>query len=118
MRTTKQERQSNAKRFFNTFRQYSGNTAAIVIDRKCSSNPNISRCQFMCMLPGYSNSQPVIIAESVDGITGCFMEFISSFHKGKQKGYYEDGFNAWLADTFGFRISYADGLVIVLERCR
>lgn len=60
--------------------------------------------------------KPLVIAESVIGITGCFIELLDNIKPGVQKMYYDDGFNDWLEKTYNFRITYKDGLVFMLER--
>ena len=60
---------------------------------------------------------PVIIAESnVLGIEGCFIELLEFVKPCVQETYYEDGFNEWLKETYGFEITYKDGLVFMLEK--
>ena len=96
MRTTKKERKENANKFYNSFIGGNCKNAAIVVKRfDSSSNPNINRCQFWAVVPPLT----LVIAESVIGITGCFIELlenIKNIKPGEQKMYYEDGFNDWL----------------------
>lgn len=116
MRTTKKERKENANKFYNSFIGGNCKNAAIVVKRfDSSSNPNINRCQFWAVVPPLT----LVIAESVIGITGCFIELlenIKNIKPGEQKMYYEDGFNDWLEKAYNFRITYKDGLVFMLER--
>ena len=112
MRTTKKERKENANKFYNSFIGGNCKNAAIVVKRIDSSNPNINRCQFLAVVPPLT----LVIAESVIGITGCFIELLGNIKPGVQKMYYEDGFNDWLEKTYNFRITYKDGLVFMLER--
>lgn len=116
MRTNKKERKENANEFYNSFIGGNCKNAAIVVKRfDNSSNPNINRCQFVSSFMG----KTLVIAESVIGITGCFIELlenIKNIKPGEQKMYYEDGFNDWLEKTYNFRITYKDGLVFMLER--
>lgn len=113
MRTNKKERKENAKKFYNSFIGGNCKNAAIVVKRfDNSSNPNINRCQFTSAFMG----NPLVIAESVIGITGCFIELLENIKPGVQKMYYDDGFNDWLEKTYNFRITYKDGLVFMLER--
>lgn len=116
MRTTKKERMENARNFYNAFRNGNCDKAAIVINRMESSNPNIVRCQFIAVPSAFAFASPVVIAESTIGIDGCFIELINSFYNGVQKTYHEEGFNDWLFETFGFGITYKDGLVVMLEK--
>lgn len=116
MRTTINERKENARQFYNSFKNGSCNKAAIVVKRLESSNPHITRCQFWAVPSAFAFAAPVVIAESVLGIEGCFIELIGSFSKCPQKTYYETGFNDWLSENFGFRITYQDGLVFMLEK--
>lgn len=47
---------------------------------------------------------PVVIAESVDGITGCFYELFQNIKKlNVIKTYYENDFNNWLLENYAKR---------------
>lgn len=120
MRISKKERKENARRFYNMFMNSSCKKAAIVVERTESKiNPNINRCQFLALPSTLAfMEKPVIIAESnVLGIEGCFMELLDFIKLCKQrKTYYEDGFNKWLMEIYGFEITYKDGLVFMLEK--
>lgn len=117
MRTTKKERKENARRFYNIFMNSNCNKAAIVVKRMESSNPNIHRCQFIAVPSTLAFMEvPVVIAESVLGIEGCFIEMLNDIKGCVQKTYYEDGFNEWLKKEYGFEITYKDGLVFMLEK--
>lgn len=120
MRTSKKERKENARRFYSIFMNSNCNKAAIVVERtESKTNPNINRCQFLTVPStlGFME-KPIIIAESnVDGIEGCFMELLNFIKPCRQKKiYHEDGFNEWLLETYGFEITYKDGLVFMLEK--
>ena len=115
MRTTKKERQENARKIHYALMQCNYKIA-VVVNRTDSSNPNVSRCQFLAVNPLSGSNKPIILAESNLGITGCFIEFISSFYDGVQKDYFEEDFYNWLAKTLHFRITYSDGYIIMLER--
>lgn len=118
-RTTKKERKENANRFYNTFMNSSCNKAAIVVERVDSSNPNISRCKFLAVPSTIAfMKDPIVIAESVSGITGCFMELLDNIKPGigTQKFFFDDDFDDWLKETYKFRITYKDGLVFMLEK--
>ena len=115
MRTTKKERQENARKIHYALMQCNYKIA-VVVNRTDSSNPNVSRCQFLAVNPLSGSNKPIILAESNLGITGCFIEFISSFYDGVQKDYFEEDFYNWLAKTLHFRITYNDGYIIMLER--
>ena len=118
-RTTKKERKENANRFYNMFMNSNCNKAAIVVERSESSNPNINRSRFITVPSTLAYMEnPIVIAESVDGITGCFIEFLDNIkpEKGTEKLYFDDGFNDWLEETYKFRIIYKDGLVFMLEK--
>lgn len=118
MRTNKKERKENANKFYNSFINGNCKNAAIVVKRfDSSSNPNINRYQFLAVAsPLAFMEKPLVIAESVIGITGCFIELLDNIKPGVQKMYYDDGFNDWLEKTYNFRITYKDGLVFMLER--
>lgn len=118
-RTTKKERKENANRFYNMFMNSNCNQAAIVVERAESSNPNINRCRFIAVPSTLAFMEnPIVIAESVFGITGCFIELLNSIKSGMgaKKKYFEDGFNDWLEEIYKFRITYKDGLVFMLEK--
>lgn len=117
MRTSKKERRENAVRFYNMFMNSNCNKAAIVAKRtESKTNPNINRCQFLAV-PSAFMEKPVIIAESsILGIEGCFMELLKYIKPCRQKTYYEDGFNEWMMETYGFGITYKDGFVFMLEK--
>lgn len=120
MRISRKERKENAKRFYNMFMNSNCNKAAIVVERtESKTNPNINRCQFLAVTSTLAfMEKPVIIAESnVLGIEGCFMELLDFIKPCKQrKTYYDDGFNNWLMETYGFEITYKDGFVFMLEK--
>lgn len=120
MRISKKERKENAKNFYNMFMNSNCNKAAIVVERtESKTNPNINRCQFLTVPSSLAfMEKPVIIAESnILGIEGCFMELLDFIKPCKQrKTYYEDGFNDWLMEIYGFNITYKDGLVFMLEK--
>lgn len=117
MRTSKKERKENAQKFYNMFMNSNCNQAAVVVNRTDGSNPNICRCQFLAVPSTLAfMEKPVVIAESILGIQGCFMELLKNIYRGPQKTYYEDNFNDWLFKTCGFRIIYKDGLVFMLEK--
>lgn len=111
-RTTQKERTENSKVFNVMLCQH--HKGAIVVERTDSSNPNIVRSKFIaCNTYG----TPVVIAESVDGIAGCFMEYFKNIgYKGKQVSYFDDGFEDWIKKEFGYTIEYKDGLVIMLNQ--
>ena len=118
-KTTKKERKENANRFYNMFMNSNCNQAAIVVERAESSNPNINRCRFIAVPStlAYMES-PIVIAESILGITGCFIELLDNIKPGMgtKKTYFDDGFNNWLEENYKFRITYKDGLVFMLEK--
>jgi hypothetical protein len=111
-RTTKKERTENA-RLFNTMlcSSYS-NQGAIVVERNDSTNPCISRTRFIaCVAYG----APIVIAESTQGIQGCWMEYFKSIgYEGKQTEYYHDNFHDWIYKEFQYKITYKDGLVFMI----
>lgn len=119
MRTSKAARKENARRFYKTFMNSDCNKVAIVVQRnESTTNPNVNRVQFLAIVPVLAfMKRPVVIAESgTDGIKGCFMELFGFIKDVPQKLYYEDDFNEWMKDTYGFEITYKDGLVFMLEK--
>ena len=114
---TKKERKENALRFYNSLRNSSSKKVAIVIERKESANPNINRCRFYAVPPTtWLGNGPILIADSVLGIEGCFIELLGNIKSCPQKTYWEEGFSDWLNKEYGFRITYNDGFVIMLEK--
>lgn len=116
MRVSKKERKENAKSFYQQFMNGYSTKTAIVVNRQDSKNPNIARCQFLAVPGSVASGTPVVIAESVWGVEGCFMELLENIKLCPQKTYYENGFDDWLKETFGFEITYKDGFVFMLER--
>lgn len=111
MRTNQKERIENAKVYNTILCQH--HKGAIVVEKRNSSNPNIVRTRFwVCNTYG----TPVVIAESVSGIGGCFMEYFKNIgYKGKQVEYVDHGFVDWIYKEFGYTIDYKDGLVFMLS---
>ena len=116
MRTTKKERQENARKIYYALMHGSYKKIAVLVNRENSSNPNVQRCQFLAVNPLSGSDKPVIFAESNFGMSGCFIEFISSYYNEVQKNYFEDNFDEWLSKTLHFRITYNDGYILMLER--
>lgn len=121
MRTSKEERKNNAKKFYENFKNYSPNKVAIVVKRNPSTtNPYVRRTQFLTLPVHNGNCEPVVIAESsTHGIEGCFMEFISFVYGGRQEVlYHEDRsrFFQWFYKTLGIKITYDDNFVIMFEK--
>ena len=114
MRTTKKERQENARKIYHALMHGSYKKIAVLVNRENSSN--IQRCQFLAVNPLSGSDKPVIFAESNFGMSGCFIEFISSYYNEVQKNYFEDNFDEWLSKTLHFRITYNDGYILMLER--
>ena len=111
MRTTKKERKENAMNFYNTFMNGNGKNIAIVVNRKGD------KCQFQAVISSMLAGSPIVNAESsVFGIEGCFIELLKNIKPGVQKTYNENGFNEWMYEKYGFRITYKDGFVIMLEK--
>ena len=115
-RTTKKERQANAKRLYHNLMSCVNTRQAIVIKRTgSSSNPNLNPCQFVAKL-SKRESELVIAQDSALGMEGCFIEFFDAIGGGVQKTMYEQGFSEWVYKTFKFKITYNDGLVMIFER--
>lgn len=111
-RTQKKERKENAKLFYQHFCD-NGQKAAIVVRKP----DNGSRTQFITAHPLGTAFKNIVIAESREfGIEGCFYEFIESIFGGiRQTGYYEDGFKGWIEKTCHMKITWNDGLVVMIE---
>lgn len=115
-RTTRKERKTNARLFYQQLCSGYNDKAAIVIKRQDSkANPNISRVQFITAhaTPVGSN---MIIAESIDGVAGCFRELVENIHGNiPQYNYFEDGFKHWIMESCRMEIIWNDGLVIMIK---
>lgn len=118
MRISKKEREQNAKQFYKELMNRGDGRAAIVVQRNGSTtNPNVNRVQFLAVVSSLSYGEPVVIAESAThGVEGCFIELFGFLKGGRQKTYYEDGFEEWVKNTYGFKIVYKDGFVFLLEK--
>lgn len=119
MRISKKQRKENAIRFYQSFINGYYYKTAIVINRIKSSNPNINRCQFLTVPSTLAfMEEPIVIAESVFGIDGCFKELLSFLKSDNivKKSYFDDDFNEWLKENYNFEITYKDGLVFMLEK--
>ena len=64
MRTTKKERQENARKIYHALMHGSYKKIAVLVNRENSSNPNVQRCQFLAVNPLSGSDKPVIFAES------------------------------------------------------
>ena len=118
-RTTAKERKQYAKEFYQLVCGGSVQKAAIVVLRQDSrTNPNVHRVQFVTAHVNGPASE-VVIAESVDGIAGCFRELIKNIQGDiPQKNYFEDGFKDWFRKTCHMKVIWNDGLVIMIEYSR
>lgn len=110
-RTTQKQRTENAKAFNTMLCNWK--EGAIVVERIESSNPNIVKTRFkVCVEYG----TPIIIAESTQGISGCFIEYFKSIgYKGKQTDYFDDNFYDWIYREFDYTIKYKDGMVFMIS---
>jgi hypothetical protein len=108
------ERKDNAKQWYSLLINGYNSKSAVVIRRYESSNPNINRVQLLaCNAIG----TPVVIAESVDGKTGCFYELFQNIKKlNVTKTYHENDFNDWLLENYNIYLTYNDGMVLLFER--
>ena len=123
MRITKKEREKNAINFYNNLMNGYSKNSAIYIKRESSkTNPYVNRVQ----LYGVVAFNPVIIAESTtEGVRGALLEFVSfvnvnSLKSDKNVYNYmyidKEKTNTFLRHYLSTRISYDDGMVIMLER--
>lgn len=112
-RTTQKQRTENAKAFNTMICEWK--EAAIVVERADTSNSNIVKTRFKaCVVYG----TPIVIAESIEGISGCFREYFKSIgYQGKQTDYFDDNFNDWIYKEFDYTIEYKDGMVFMI-RCK
>ena len=122
MRTTKKERNDNARRFYYAFISSYRSKAAIIVLWKKSKKTNVVKTQFLASpSPIFCNDNPMIIAESKLGIDGCFNEFLSAINlqpASDIKSYSESDFEPWMAQNYKFCISYQDKMVLLLEKCQ
>lgn len=114
MRSNMKERKDNAKQWYSLLINGYNSKSAVVIRKYESSNPNINRVQLLaCNAIG----TPVVIAESVDGKTGCFYELFQNIKKlNVTKTYHENDFNDWLLENYNIYLTYNDGMVLLFER--
>lgn len=121
MRTNAKERKSNARQWYSLLINSYNSKSAVVVQRYESLNPNISRVQLLaCNTVG----TPVVISESIEGLTGCLCELLQNIKKldtvktyyEKVKTYYENDFNDWLSENYNICITYNDGMVLMIER--
>lgn len=114
MRTNAKERKNNARQWYSLLMNGCSSRSAVVVKRCISSNLNINRVQLSaCNTIG----TPVVIAESVDGLTGCFYELLQNIKKlDTVRTYHENDFNEWLSENYGMYLTYNDGMVLMFER--
>lgn len=114
MRVNSKERRNNARQWYSLLMNGCSSRSAVVVKRCESSNPNINRVQLSaCNAIG----TPVVIAESVDGLTGCFYELLQNIKKlDTVRTYHENDFNEWLSENYGMYLTYNDGMVLMFER--
>ena len=114
MRTNAKERKSNARQWYSLLINSYNSKSAVVVQRYESSNPNISRVQLLaCNTIG----TPIVISESIDGLTGCLCELLQNIKKlDTVRTYYENDFNDWLSENYNICITYNDGMVLMIER--
>lgn len=121
MKTNAKKRKSNARQWYSLLMNSYNSKSAVVIQRYKSSNPNINRVQ---LLARNTVGTPVVISESIEGLTGCLCELLQNIKKldtvktyyEKVKTYYENDFNNWLLRNYNIYITYNDGLVLMFER--
>lgn len=113
-RTNAKERKNNAKQWYSLLINSCNSKSAVVIQRYESSNPNINRVQLLaCNTIG----TPVVIAETMDGLTGCFYELLKNIKPlDVIRTYHESNFNEWLSENYNLYLTYNDGMVLMFER--
>lgn len=114
MKTNAKERKSNARQWYSLLMNSDNSKSAVVVQRYASSNPNINRVQLLaCNTVG----TPVVISESIEGLTGCLCELLQNIKKlDTVKTYYENDFSNWLLRNYNICITYNDGMVLMFER--
>ena len=114
MRTNAKERKSKARQWYSLLINSYNSKSAVVVQRYESLNPNISRVQ---LLAWNTIGKPVVISESIHGITGCLCELLQNIKKlDTVRTYYENDFNDWLSENYNICITYNDGMVLMIER--
>lgn len=117
MRTTKAERKTNARQFYQSLQN--SNRAVVVRERIKSSNPNCNHVRFITARASVlkNSGEVYVIAEGAHlGSEECFYEFFSNIKPiYPQKTYYEDGFKEWVNANYGIKITYDDGNTMIWE---
>lgn len=117
MRTTKEERARNIRKFYNAFTLNDHNTAVVIVKKTQSkTNPYINRTQFLAVCSNFQGNLEVIAESATEGIQGCFMELLKSIKNIEQVSYYDKNFKTWLKKNYGFSIPYFDGVSFIFER--
>lgn len=116
MRVTKADRKKNAREWWNN--EYNNKKLAFYIERKESSNPNICKTQFIARTHGFGfDCANEVIAESNFGVSGCFNELFSSIAgKNVSIEYYSENFASSLNKELKCKITYNDGLIVMIEK--
>lgn len=104
----------NNRCFYQVFRNGAYKKTALVIE---TDENGITRFKTRLI---ENDFEPAIIAESENGTGGCWRNFYKNICPDLKESVYkmpwEEGFNCWLLSHFGFRVSYYDNLVVVLEK--
>ena len=117
MRISKKEREQNARRFYNSFMNGNTKNVVVVVKRtESKTNPNICRTQFLAVCSGFKGNLEVISESTIDGIRGCFVEFLESIKRIEQISYYDDNFHKWLKSNYNFDFDYYDGSTFIFVK--
>ena len=109
-RTTKKERNENARIMYQTL--MNSGKQAVLIERGTGQN---NSCQFKAVV--FKGEEPRVIASGRNlGAEECFIELFDALGAGRQVTMFEQGFNEWVYKTFKFRITYNDGMIMIFER--
>lgn len=64
-----------------------------------------------------TSGTPVVISESVNGVSGCLYELFQNIKKfDVVKTYHENDFKEWLSENYNIYLAYDDGMVLMFER--
>lgn len=111
-RTTKKERQENARQFYQALQETG--KGAVIIERKApASTPYVTRTQFKAVCSVLNDDPKVIAEDAALGKEGCFYELLNAIKSIPQTTLFESGFKEFLQEKYGIAIPYDDGTVMM-----
>ena len=109
-RTTKDERAKNARTWYTALMHGTRDKVIIVLER------SEKMCRFKSVT-GNANNTQIVIAEHLDGVTGCMSELLTNIDNTEQLyTFFDDNFATWLRKKYRLKITYFDGFAMMLER--